>query len=380
MKIGIDVLFLRPGKVGGTESYIKNLIKGLSLLENNNHYYYIFASKNILDIFNINNRNFEIVNCNINNSFRLRRLVYQNLFLPKLIREKKIDLMFFPTYTRFITRIRRVKTISNIHDLQYKHFPKYFSFAKKLAFNIFYPISVKKSDYLISISDFVKKDIIKNYGIEYEGKIKKIYNPIDFDKFNKNVSIEDLKRINVEPKKYLLSVASLLPHKNISTLIKAYKYYLDNNKNDLKLVLVGIKDKSTNNITQLIKKLKLQNSVVIPGFVSDNTLAALYQNALIFISPSLFEGFGMPPVEAMYNKVPVITTKETSLPEVTMNSVFYYNPPNDYKALAKLISKIISNYPTEKELLNLSKKVQQKYSLQKIASEYANLFEEVVSQ
>ena len=379
MKIGIDALYLRPGKVGGTESYLRNLLKGFSLINDDNEWY-IFTAKNNHNTFQLKNNHFHFLKCNVNNSNRLKRLYYQNMKLPKKIKKLDLDLMFFPTYTRCLNKLKNTKVVSNLHDLQYKHFPDYFSILKKIIFNIFYPVSIKKSDFLISISNFVKNDIVRYFGKKYNNKIKTIYNPIDFEKLKMEVSKNELKKLNIKSKRYILSVSSLLPHKNISTLIKAFKDFIERQQTEYKLVLVGVKDKSTNSIIELINDLNIKDKIIIPGFVSNNTLAALYQNALLYISTSRFEGFGMTPIEAMYNEIPVITTKEASLPEVTMDNAFYYEPSKDFVALSKEISEVINNYPSKETLEAISMEVYQKYNLQKIAKEYIKFFKEVVNK
>lgn len=378
IKVAIDLLFLRPNKVGGTESYLRNLLKGFQTLDDKNNYY-LFVSKNNCRQFEIDYKNFNVIKCNIDNSNRLCRLIYQNTILTKKIKNINPDIMFFPTYTRSINKLKGITTVSNIHDLQYKYYPEYFNIAKKIIFNIFYPASIKKSDYLINISDSVRNDIIKFFGNKYSNKIKTIHNPIDFDKISNDNSIESLKRVDVEKSKYILSVASLLPHKNITTLIKAFNYYDEIYNNGLKLVLVGLKDKSTNIITELISEFDLENKVIIPGYVSNEVLASLYFNALIFISPSKFEGFGMPPIEAMYNNIPVITTRCASLPEVTLEEAYYYDPPDDYEKLANKISEVINNYPSDEKLNKIANKVYRNYNLKKIAQDYINFFEEVLN-
>jgi glycosyltransferase involved in cell wall biosynthesis len=378
IKVAIDLLFLRPNKVGGTESYLRNLLKGFQTLDDKNNYY-LFVSKNNCRQFEIDYKNFNVIKCSIDNSNRLKRLLYQNYRLPQKIKKVNPDIMFFPTYTRCLNKLNGIKVISNIHDLQYKYYPEYFNIAKKIIFNIFYSVSIKKSDYLITISDSVKDDINKFFGDKYKNKMKTIHNPIDFDKISKRNYTGSFKKIDVEKTKYILSVASLLPHKNITTLIKAFNYYEKKNNSNFKLVLVGLKDKSTNKITKLLSKFNLENKVIIPGYVSNEVLASLYSNALLFISPSKFEGFGMPPIEAMYNKIPVITTRCASLPEVTLEQAYYYDPPEDYEKLANKINEVINNYPSDEKLNKIAGKAYKNYNLKKIAQEYINFFEEVLN-
>lgn len=287
--------------------------------------------------------------------------------------------MFFPTYIRAINSIRNVKVISNIHDLQFKHYPNYFSRTQRLVFNLFYPISLKKSDRLIAISNYVKDDILNYFGHIPSDKITTIYNPIDFESLDliaTNENVDILTKYNLDKGNYILSVASLLPHKNIPTLIKAFSNLITEYPG-LKLVLVGVKGKSLDKIEKLIKELKIIKNVIIPGFVNDEELSALYSNAKVFVSSSVFEGFGMPPVEAMYKKIPTITTNCASLPEVTLHKATYYKNPYDDKELSNAIREVIMNPPSELELQEISDLIKDRYSFERIAKMYINLFESV---
>lgn len=379
MRIGIDALFIRPGKVGGTESYLRNLIKGFEQIDDKNEYFILTTKSNEYS-FSFLKNNFHKIICDINGENQIRRVIYTNLFLPSILSKLKLDILFFPTYIRPVYRLKNIITISNIHDIQYKHFPQYFSLLQKITFNLFYRLSLKKSDSIICISNFVLNDLIKEFPDMNKEKYKVIYNPIDFDKFDiiQSAPQEVLeKKFKLKSKKYILSVASLLPHKNILTLIDAFCIYKKFNDNDIKLVLVGVKEKSTNLIMDKIKQNNIANEVVIPGFIQDEELSLLYNNASLFISTSLFEGFGMPPVEAMYKKIPTITTKCASLPEVTLEKATYYDNPKDSNELANTIKMTLSLDLSENELNEVSIEIKNKYALKHISTEYNNHFVEL---
>ncbi|RAK20391.1 glycosyltransferase involved in cell wall biosynthesis [Anoxybacillus vitaminiphilus] len=376
MRIGIDALYIRPGKVGGTESYLRNLLKGLEDIDQENQYY-IFTTETNQETFHFSKENFNKVVCKLDGQNRFKRVFFTNTKLPKLIKNYNLDIMFFPTYIRTITKVKGTKIISNIHDLQYKHYPQYFSLLQKLVFNTFYPISVKKSDKIVAISQFVKEDILTHFPEVKSNKIKVIYNPIDFDSLDVTSETNALfQRLKLKKNSYILSVASLLPHKNLPTLVKAFSH-LKGDYPDIKLVLVGVKGKSTQTIEEMIRNLGIEGNVIIPGFVTNEELSALYSNAKIYVSTSIFEGFGMPPVEAMYKKIPTITTKCASLPEVTLNKAYYYDDPFSDQQLYEKIKEILECAPDPADLMEYSKLVKGKYSNEKIAYEYLALFNDV---
>ena len=380
IKVGIDALFIRPGGIGGTESYLRNLLKGLERVDKENEYY-IFASKTNYDTFRFVNKHFKVIICDVDNRNKLHRIIYTSTKLPKLIKNYKISVMFFPTYVRCISNIRRTKIVSNVHDIQYMHFPKNFNLSKRILFKLVYPLSLKKSDKNICISNFVKQDIMSHFNSINKDNFEVIYNPIDFEKFNikSDIFFENVSsRYGIETKNYMLSVASLLPHKNISTLIRAFSIYKSKNKNHIKLVLVGLKESSSNELLNLISKLNIERDVIITGFVSDDELNLLYNNASIFICTSLFEGFGMPPIEAMYRNIPVLTTRCASLPEVTMGETIYYDNPTDENELARAVENTLNSNVCYSD--DIRQRLVEKYSLENIALKYKLMFEGIMNK
>lgn len=376
MKIGIDALYIRPGRTGGTESYLRNLLKGLEEADHSNEYY-IFTSATNCDTFHFENKNFTKIICAVNGESRIKRVLFESFRLPGKIDNLALDLMFFPTYIRTFFTIKKVITVSNLHDIQYKHYPRNFSKIQKLMFNIFYPVSLKKSDHIICISNFVKNDLIHYFPRIHPEKYHVIYNPIDFLKFDQiQSSPEEVlgKTFGLEKRKYILAVSTLLPHKNFDTLIDAFAKLKMEEPNTTKLVIVGLKEKSTGRLTQRIEELKIAGDVVIPGFVKDEDLSLLYNHAALFVSTSVFEGFGMSPVEAMYKKLPTITTTCTSLPEVTQGRGIYYMDPYDSTELAHLMAATMKNRPDDEELQMISDDFKIRYSLNNIAGEYIKYF------
>ena len=376
LKIGIDLLWLRPKKVGGTETYIRNLLKGLQTVDEENKYY-LFISQSTKDSFDfVNSPNFHKIVCKVNNENRLLRIIYTNFVLPWKIRKLNLDIMFFPTYMRPFLKMREY-SISNIHDLQYLHYPENFSYFRRLVFKIFYSVSIRKSDKIIAISNFVKQDIMMHFGKELsnlEYKINVIYNPIEF----KNIQVEKyaeevLAKWNLRKNEFIYTVSSMFPHKNLNTLVKAFAMLRVKNPG-IKLVVSGISGPSRKEFTNILSDLSLADEVIITGYISDLERDTLYANCKCFVFPSVFEGFGMPPVEALWFGVPTIVSDIPVMREVTQNKAIYVsdykNPDEWFKILADIFkgeNRYIISERAKKELYEA-------FSIENIAREYLLLF------
>jgi len=376
MKIGIDLLWLRPKKVGGTETYIKNLLKGLQAIDKEDEYY-LFVCQNNKDSFDfVNSVNFHKVFCKINNNNKLFRIIYTNLVLPWKIKKLHLDVVFFPTYMRPIAKLQ-IYSISNVHDLQYLHYPKNFSLVRRLVFNIFYPISLKKSDKIIAISNFIKQDIIRFFGKRISNlgsKIDAIYVPIDFrgiqdSKLGKSI----LNKWGLREKEFIYTASSMFPHKNLITIFKAFNL-LKNDFKGIKLVISGIGGPLLGELLGIISDFNLKEEVIITGFILDYERDALYANCLCFVFPSIFEGFGMPAIEAMLYKVPVIVSDISVMREVTMNKAIYVSRYMDPEEWFNMLLEVVLGkveYSISEFDRNL---LLQKYNLYNIAKLYMNEF------
>ena len=175
-------------------------------------------------------------------------------------------------------------------------------------------------------------------------------------------------------KPYLLYVGNAYPHKNLERLILAFKKLVDDGL-DYQLVLVGGEDYFYRKLKLKIEnwKLKIKDGIIFAGFMSDDDLDALYRNASLYVFPSLYEGFGLPPLEAMARGVPVVSSNATCLPEILGDAAFYFNPL-DIDDMARVIKETLSSDRARKALIQKGFEQIKKYSWRKMAEETLKLY------
>lgn len=362
MRFAVDLLWVRPNKVGGTEFYIRNILKGFMQLEEDFEAVLILTKDNAatFDAYFTDSR-FKKIVCDIDSANIYKRLLWQNLNLGKLLKRQGISICFEPVYSKPFFTSKKIKFITTIHDLQAWHYPEYQSKFKVKWLKFSWKNSVRTSNKIIAISEFVREDIIDRYKV-YPAKVLTIHNAVDIDKSEMVTFDEISKKFNIVEDKFYYTVASLAPHKNLITLIKVIKAIKDR-KIDLpaKLLISGIGGRAEGELLSLIHKNELEDNIVLTGFVENAERNTLYSYCRAFLFSSVFEGFGMPPVEAMAFGANVITTKKASLFEVTQGKANYVDNPYDIEEWIRVMRNI--NVALESIDLN-------KYDAKYIAQKY----------
>lgn len=239
----------------------------------------------------------------------------------------KPDLFFSPTH--YIPRFSPVKRVALIHDLSYLHFPGMFKREDLWKLTNWTKFSVTRTDHLIAVSNFTKQDLIKQYGVSKQkvtvavnGYDKEVFHPID-----DREKVDEVKNRYGVSGRYVIFVGTIQPRKNLLRLIEAFAKV-----GDLKLVIVGkITGRGKEGwlykeILEKPKELGIEGRVVFTGFVPMEDLPYLYSGAESFILPSLWEGFGIPALEAMACGTPVIVSNVSSLPEVVGSAGVLVDP------------------------------------------------------
>jgi len=303
--------------------------------------------------------------------------LWSQLFLPlNLYFLNKIDVFFSPAH--YAPRFCPSSLVVTIHDLSYFYYPE--EFLKKDLYQLknWTKYSIEKAKKVIAVSKTTKKDLMKWYNIPDE-KIQVIYN--GFEKNASKLKIENLKLIKnlkLKTENYLLFVGTLQPRKNLLILIDAFGKFVKTNK-DFKLVITGKKGWLYEQIFQKVKDLKLEKKIIFTDHVSDQELTWLYQNAFCLVMPSLYEGFGIPLLEAMSNSCPVVSSFSSSLPEVGGDACLYFDPQNSADLVDK-INQLMKDDQLRNDLIQKGKERVKLFSWRKSAEETLKVIKSVYDQ
>lgn len=291
---------------------------------------------------------------------------------------KKPDIIFQPNYNLFKT-YTNTPSIIIVHDLSHLRYPDFHPNDRVLYFNknLFY--SIKKAKRVVAISEFTKKELIELNLCE-EQKIEVIYNgvtqgfkPLSLH-VNKKVFFD---KYNLEPKGYILFVGTFEPRKNISLLLKAYKKYKKQTKQALPLVLVGTigwrEECFSQDLAEALKDINVKRL----GYLSDNELKLVYAGAKIFAFPSFYEGFGLPPLEAMASKTAVIASNVSSIPEIVADAGILVDP-NSEDELCRAIKLLDTDDTLRCEYEEKGLKRAKKFNWENSSKRLFALFESVV--
>lgn len=351
--------------------YITNLVRNLNMVDKENDYYLIHHSKMHLDVYDVVK---EIISDPPN-------MVFGNLWwkyrtLPKDLESYDLDLVHDTQgiSTFFIKEDPNYKKVITIHDLSSLVFPK-MHVRGMLSDKILGHRTMKNADKIITVSKSTKEDLMKYFEAPEE-KIKPIYLGVD-EKF-RVLDKEKVRNFKIEYKldfPFILYFGVLRSRKNIPTLIKAYNL-LKKDGTDHKLVIAGGKNQEYKKILNIVKDLHLENDVIFTGHMPEEIIVELYNAADLFVFPSLYEGFGLPPLEAMACGTPVITSNASSLPEVVGDAGLMVDP-HDIQGLKDAMNAILSNLDLRIEMVKKGLNRSKEFTWKKCALKTMNVYKEV---
>ena len=307
-----------------------------------------------------------------------QRFFWDQFTFPKKARQKKADLLHQPCFSAPLNFKKPI--VVTIHDIISLLFPETIPFASRMFYSKWMPFSYRKAAQIITISESTKRDIVRVLGIPEE-KITVI--PLGFDKkMQTKVSRDEITKVKKKyslPEKYLLHIGTLEPRKNLDFLIDVFSEVIANGDNKLGLVITGKKGWYYEGLFEKVKNLSLEDRVIFTGYIDEEDKAAIYQGARIFTFPSIYEGFGLPPLEAMAAGIPVISSDTSSMPEVIGDAGILISP-YDREAWAKAILEVDSDENLRKKMISKNLLQVEKFSWDKTAQKTIEIYSKVLNE
>lgn len=336
MRIAIDAHSVGTG-LGGNESYATNLIEALAEIDSDNSYTLYVTRREAVERFSNRWPNFDV-----RPTLPHTPLIRIPLILSAELRRNPVDVL----HVQFTSPpFSPCPVVVSIHDLSFEHLPQTFKWRSRKQLRLTVRRSAREASQVIALSEYARKDIVDTYRLPPE-KVTPI--PLAAASHFRPISnVEELQRVRqtygIEGE-YILSVGAIQPRKNLSRLVAAYSRLRRAKRegNLPKLVLVGKCAWLYQETLRTIKELQVSDSVILTGYVPEIDLTVLYSGALCFVYPSYFEGFGLPPLEAMKCGAPVIVGNRTSLPEVVGDAGILVDPFNA-DAIAEAMDRVISD-------------------------------------
>ena len=360
MKLVIDVRLINASGIG---TYLKNIIPGIlhafdevTVLGNTAEIKLFDWSKNV-----------EIIEFNAA-IYSIKEQIQYPFVVPKC------DILWCPHFNVPIFSVKANKIVTTIHDVYHLSSNASISYIKKNYAKVLFQNAVRKSKMIFTVSEFSKSEILKYTNANSE-KLKIVYCGVDKSFFRNTKFSSDLKL----PQNYILYVGNIKPHKNLMVLLKAYVSLPEEFKSKYQLVFVGKKEgflTEDNQIQDFIISNNLQKHITFTGYIEDSEIPKIYHEARLFVFPSLYEGFGLPILEALASQTKVISSNAASLPEVGGEAVLYFDP-NNYLELAEIIKNNIEDSPKNEFLMVQGEKQLEKFTWEKSIEEHLKAFKKL---
>jgi glycosyltransferase involved in cell wall biosynthesis len=331
LRIGINALYLIPGGVGGTEIYLRHLLRGFSELESGHEYFVYTNRETATDLIPPDPR-FRCVPVPVNARVRPARILYEQALLPRLLRRDKIDVLLNPGYTGPVSFAKRSVTV--FHDTQHKRHPEFFRWFDLPFWNLLLKAATR-SQTLIAVSAATAADL-EQY---YPGSGRKtvvIQHGVDPQFFR----IGEQRQL-LTPEPFVLTVSTLHPHKNIPRLLEAFREFR-RDAPQFRLVVAGMEGFATQALKDRRGELGLDNHVTFTGWIERDALYGLFRQASAYIAPSEFEGFGMPVSEALAAGLPTACSSIPPFLEIAGNAAALFSPDSTAQ-MAEAMKRITSD-------------------------------------
>jgi glycosyltransferase involved in cell wall biosynthesis len=346
MRIGLNLLYLLPGIVGGTETYAAGLLAALARIDHKNEYV-VFLNRESADWPLPPAPNLTRVVCPVLAAGRVRRYAFEQLRLPALLRANQIDLVHSLGY---VAPLRPgCRSVVTVPDLNYQAFGHAMPVHKRSALGFFIRESVQRSDHVITLSEFMSRELACAFSLPPE-RVTVTHlapRPRQVDSRPAERAAVALARFGIRPP-FIIAFSSRTPNKNIPRLLQAFARARQQHGLPHMLVLAGHPPQAGDYTTAL------NPAVCLTGFLSDDMLQSLLPAAELLVCPSIYEGFGLPILEAMAAGVAVACSSSAALPEVAGDAALYFDPFS-IEDMARQISRLALDQGLRAELCRLGR-------------------------
>ena len=370
MRIGIDARKLRDYGIG---TYVRNLLRQLARQDTTNEYVVLCREQDCDTIEEFGPRFRSVVQNAGPYSIK------EQFAVPMDLRREAVDLFHAPHYV--LPPLTPCQSVVTIHDCIHLRFPQYLpsTLGHAYAWAQMWT-ATHRAARVITVSEASKRDILRYFRLP-ERKIDVIYNAID-DRFWGQPDADEISRVRERYRlndPFVLYAGNIKPHKNLERLIEAFHLMRQDTPHlaNVQLLIIGDEISKYATLRRAVHRHKLHKHVRFFGFVSDQTLAALYRLADVFVFPSLYEGFGLPPLEAMASGTPVITSNVSSLPEVVGDAALMIDP-YDPAAIADAMQRVLETPALREELQRKGLARAREFSWERSVARVRDIYDEVM--
>jgi glycosyltransferase involved in cell wall biosynthesis len=337
LNIGIDISCLATAKTG-VGLYTYHLIQAFLANDPSNRYY-LFAAQPV-ELPDAVSTAATVISASHS---KITTPFWEQVQLPRLLTQTKIDVFHTPNYVAPI--FSSIPVVITVHDLSVFLFPEMHPFYRRWRHQLLFPSSVKRATKIIAVSEQTKQDLATLFPITTD-KTVTIYNglPVWFNQ-KSNRSLPKLEL----PEQYILFVGTLEPRKNLELMLQSFAQVKQEKYIPHKLVIIGGNGWGKNLMHAQLQKYHILNEVIFTGHLEHEQLPPIYQGASLLVFPSLYEGFGFPPLEAMACGIPVIASKISSIPEVVGDAGILLDL-NNPQPWSKMIYNVLTNQQLQQEL------------------------------
>jgi glycosyltransferase involved in cell wall biosynthesis len=357
MVIAINTKALLPDKMEGYGYYIQEIFSRLASQHPEHQFYFLFDRP--FDAGFISTSNIHPVIVKPQARFPLAWKIWYNLMVPIVLKKIKADV--FVSADGFCSLGTKVPQCLVIHDLAFLHFPEFITKPHLRFYQKYTGRFIHKAKVVVTVSDFSKQNIVEHYRID-PAKIHVTYNAPS--SLFQQLSYENREAIKEQYSagcEYFIYTGSIHPRKNLINLLKAFSKFKKRQQSNMKLILAGRLAWKTDEFTNLLSTFKFRNDVLLTGYLEKHELAKLVASAYALVYPSYFEGFAVPPLEALQCGVPAIVSNSSAMPEVGGDAYLYIDPENTDDIAEKMML-IYKDEALRSQLINNGKKRLQLFS------------------